>query len=92
MMTEEQKKAHPLYGVYVQYLEACAQRDAIYAKHQPLEGQVAQLSAQIEELRAQQAKIVAQIDADLGVPFLQLKKRIGVMARALGEPGGLLAS
>lgn len=90
-MTETQNQ-HPLQGVRDQYDKLCAQRDAKYAKVQRLEDELARVNAERDALRVKAGEIAAQIDRELGgSAWLQLKKQIAALARALSAPNGILA-
>jgi len=86
------QQPHPLQGFKDQYDLLCAQRDALYAKVQPLEDELTAVNAQAEVARLKAAELASQIDATLGQGFIALKKQIGALARVLSAPGGLLAT
>lgn len=83
---------HPLQGLKDQYDKLCADRDATYAKVQPLEDELTAVNAQAEQLQLRALELAGKIEAGWGgASWLAKKKQIAALAKALSAPGGLLA-
>lgn len=68
------------------FYELCDQRDALYAKAQPLEDELDKANVECEQARLRAEKIASQIDTVLGRDkFLALKREIAQIARYLGK-------
>jgi len=66
------------------YYELCDQRDALYAKVQPLEDRITVVNAEIEAKRIEAEGLAKQIEEGLGGPqFIELKKEIAQIAAFL---------
>lgn len=66
------------------YDALCARRDAINAKIAPLKAKLEAANAKVEAAQADAEKIAAQINAERGgAEWLDLKKEIGALARAV---------
>ena len=84
---------HPLQGLKDQYDVICKERDKVYAMTAKDEEELTKVNDEINILTAKQTEITARIDAVYArTDFLQVKKQIARLAKALGEPGGLLAT
>ena len=90
---ENTNDQHPLQGLKDQYEQLCAERDRRYAVVQPLEDELTLVNAEIAEKQKRAHELAAQIEAGWGgEQWLIIKKQIAALARALGAPGGLLAT
>lgn len=67
--------------------ELCALRDQVNAVNAPLEEQLTQLNAQIEELRLKAMAVSSAIDANRGggERWFALKREIGTLTQATGR-------
>lgn len=66
------------------YKNLCEVRDRINAENRPRQIQLDELNASIQAAQAEAAAVSAKIDEVRGgVEWLQLKKEIGLLARAL---------
>lgn len=73
-------------SMLAEYRRLCAERDAAYARTAPLELELAAANAAAEAARLRAAELAGQIDDTLGrEKWIDLKYRIGVLARALGS-------
>jgi hypothetical protein len=85
-------EVHPLQGLKDQYDQLLAKLAAIYARIQPLEDQLTKANADVIAAQVVQMELADRIDEILReTELLKLKKHIRQLAKALGEPGGLLA-
>ena len=70
----------------LRYYRLCDLRDRVYAQLQPLEDELADLNAQIEQLQIRAREVAAQIEAGWGPNWLPLKKELASLGRELGTP------
>lgn len=80
------------------YYTLCDRRDAVNAANAPLEAQLEQVNARINELQAQALALASQIDDNRGrEKWLDLKREIRFLAVAMGNripprPGAVKAA
>ena len=80
--------AHPLQSVKDHYDKLCAERDATYAKVDPLEKELNKINAEIGALQAKANAFAAKIeDSWGGAGWISKKKEIAKLARALSGSG-----
>lgn len=79
---------HPLQSVKDHYDKLCAERDATYAKVDPLEKELDKVNAEIGALQAKANDLAAKIEEGWGgAAWIAKKKEIAKLARALSGSG-----
>lgn len=72
-------------ALQAEYQTACAARDAINATNAPIQAQLDQANAEAESARVRAAELAAQIEANWGPGWVDLKSRIGRLANSIME-------
>ena len=72
-------------ALQAEYEAACAERDAVNVKNAPIQAALDQANAEAEAARVRAAELAAQIDANWGAGWIELKRRIGRLANSIME-------